>query len=95
MNEYFSEPKSLKGWVKLELDLSNYVTKTNLKNATTVDPSINWWDNSNNALPSFIKVRPDPFGMKCIKIKEYLSKLIINKLRRQKISMIVKQQIII
>ena len=41
MNEYFSEPKSLKGWVKLELDLSNYVTKTNLKNATTVDPSIN------------------------------------------------------
>ena len=39
MSEYFSEPKSLGGKVKVELDLSNYVTKTDLKNATGVDTS--------------------------------------------------------
>ena len=27
MNEYFPKPKSLGGKVKVELDLSNYVTK--------------------------------------------------------------------
>lgn len=41
MSEYFSEPKYLKGRVKLELDLSNYATRSNLKNAISVDPSIN------------------------------------------------------
>lgn len=40
MSEYFSEPKYLNGRVKLELDLSNYATRTNLKNATSVDPSM-------------------------------------------------------
>ena len=39
MNEYFPEPKSLGGKVKVELDLSNYVTKANFKNATGVDTS--------------------------------------------------------
>ena len=39
MSEYFPEPKSLRGRVKVELDLSNYATKTNLKNATGVDTS--------------------------------------------------------
>ena len=39
MSEYFPEPKSLGGKVKVELDLSNYVTKTDLKNATGVDTS--------------------------------------------------------
>ena len=38
MSEYFPEPKSL-GKVKTELDLSNYGTKTDLKNATAVDTS--------------------------------------------------------
>ena len=38
MSEYFPEPKSL-GKVKVELDLSNYVTKTDLKNATGNDIS--------------------------------------------------------
>ena len=33
MNEYFPEPKSLGGRVKVKLDLSNYVTKVDLKNA--------------------------------------------------------------
>ena len=37
MSEYFSEPKSLGGRVKFELDLSNYATKSDLKNATGVD----------------------------------------------------------
>ena len=37
MSEYFPEPKSLGGRVKVELDLSNYKTKADLKNATCVD----------------------------------------------------------
>ena len=37
MSEYFSEPKFLPGSVKVELDLSNYPTKADLKNTTGVD----------------------------------------------------------
>ena len=33
MTEYFLEPKSLRGRVKVELDLPNYVTKADLKNS--------------------------------------------------------------
>ena len=36
MREYFPKPKSLGANVKVELDLSNYVTKADLKNATAV-----------------------------------------------------------
>ena len=39
MCEYFPEPKSLGGRVKVELDLSNYATKADLKTATGVDTS--------------------------------------------------------
>ena len=39
MSEYFPEPKSLGGRVKVELDLSNYATKADLKNATGADTS--------------------------------------------------------
>ena len=39
MSEYFPEPNSLGGNVKFELDLSNYATETELKNATGVDTS--------------------------------------------------------
>ena len=39
MNEYFAEPKSSRVNVKVELDLSNFATKANLKNATSVDTS--------------------------------------------------------
>ena len=39
MSEYFPEPESFRGRVKIELDLSNYATKTDLKNATGVDTS--------------------------------------------------------
>ena len=38
MSEYFPESKSSRGRVKVELDLSNYATKADLKNAT-VDTS--------------------------------------------------------
>ena len=39
MSEYFPEPKSLGGRVKVELDLSNYATKADFKNATGADMS--------------------------------------------------------
>ena len=37
MSEYFQEPKSLGGRVKVWLDLSNHATKRDLKNAAGVD----------------------------------------------------------
>ena len=39
MSEYFSKPNSLGSNVKVELDQSNYATKTDLKNAVGVDTS--------------------------------------------------------
>ena len=39
MSEYFPKTKSLGANVQVELDLSNYATKTSLKNATGVDTS--------------------------------------------------------
>ena len=39
MSEYFPKPNSLGTNVKVELDLSNYATKTDLKNAAGVDTS--------------------------------------------------------
>ena len=39
MSEYFTEPKFSGRRVKVELDLSNYATKADLKNATRVDTS--------------------------------------------------------
>ena len=39
MSEYFPEPKSSGGRVKVELCLSNYAIKTDLKNVTGVDTS--------------------------------------------------------
>ena len=40
MSEYFTVPKSSRGSVKVELYLSNYATKGNLKNAKCIDTSI-------------------------------------------------------
>ena len=37
MSKYFLKPKSFGRKVKVELDLSNYGTKTDFKNATFVD----------------------------------------------------------
>ena len=39
MSEYFPAPKYLGGKVKFELGLSNFATKTDLKNATGIDTS--------------------------------------------------------
>ena len=39
MTQYFPKNKSLGANVKVELDLSNYATKTDLKNAAGVDTS--------------------------------------------------------
>ena len=39
MRQYFPEPKSSGGKVNIELDLSNYATKADFKNATDVDTS--------------------------------------------------------
>ena len=39
MSEYFPKPKSLGVNVKVELDLSIYATKADLKNAASVDTS--------------------------------------------------------
>ena len=39
MSEYFPEPKSSGERMKVELDLSNYATKSDLKNATGFDKS--------------------------------------------------------
>ena len=39
MSEYFPAPKSSRGRVKVELDLHNYATKADLKNAKAVDAS--------------------------------------------------------
>ena len=41
MSEYFPEPKSLEGRVKVELYLSNYAEKADIKNAAGVDTSDN------------------------------------------------------
>ena len=39
MSEYFPESNSSGGRVKVELDLLNYATKSDLKNPTVVDTS--------------------------------------------------------
>ena len=39
MSEYFPNSKSLGGNLKVELDLSNYATKADLKNAIGIDTS--------------------------------------------------------
>ena len=39
MSEHFPKPKSLGANVKVELHLSNYATKADLKNATGADTS--------------------------------------------------------
>ena len=39
MSQYFPPYRSSRGDIKVELDLSNYATKTDLKNVTHVDVS--------------------------------------------------------
>ena len=39
MSQYFPPYRSSEGYIKVELDLSNYATKTDLRNVTHVDGS--------------------------------------------------------
>ena len=39
MSEYFPKPRPFGGSVKVQLDLSNYATKSDLNNAAGVDTS--------------------------------------------------------
>ena len=39
MRQYFPKPNSLGANVKVDLDFSNFATKTDIKNATGVDTS--------------------------------------------------------
>ena len=57
MSKYFPEPKSTRRRVKVELDLSNYAPKSNLKNAAGDDTSkfaknidLNNWKSNVNKL---------------------------------------------
>ena len=49
MSEYFPQPKSVGANEQVELDLSNYATKADLKNAIDVDTSnvAKWTDLAN------------------------------------------------
>ena len=62
MSEYFGEPKSLRGRVKVELDWSNYTTKADFKNATGVD-------NINNLL-AYIKMSKESLTFGDIEIEK-------------------------
>ena len=84
MSKYFPEPKSLGGRVKVELDLSNYETKADLKNATDDDTS-KFSTNADLAnLKSDIykldtdKLKNVPTGLNSLKIK--IDKLDVGKL---------------
>ena len=63
MSEYFPKPKSLGANVNVELDLSNYATKADLKNATGFDTS------------DFAKKKPDLAHSKSDVDKSHIYKL--------------------
>ena len=63
MSEYFPDQKSSGEKVKIELDLSNYATKADLKNATGVDTS------------KFAKKKVDLANLKSNVDKSYIDKL--------------------
>ena len=69
MSEYFPEQKSAGGKVKVELDLSNYVTKTDLKDATGVDTS------SFAKKTDFACLKPDVDKLHIDKLKNVPTKL--------------------
>ena len=84
MSECFSEPKSLGRTVKVELDLSNYATKADLKNATAVYTSkfakkIDWASLKSNVDKLDIdKLKNVPTNLNNLEIK--LDKLGVDKL---------------
>ena len=84
MSEYFPNPKSFGRRVKVELDLSNYATKENLKNTTRVDTSkfakkVNLANLKSNVDKLNIdKLKNVPSGLRNLKNK--VNKLDIDKL---------------
>ena len=79
MSEYFPKPKSLGGKVKVELDLSNYVTKTDLKKGTGVDT----WDFAKKTDLANLKYDVDKLDID--KLKNVLSVLSILKSKVDKL----------
>ena len=73
MSEYFPEPKSLEGKVKVDLDLSNYATKADFKNATGVDTFAKKIDLANLKFNvdklNIDKLKNVPSGLKSLKSK--------------------------
>ena len=67
MSEYFSEPKSFAGRVKVELDLSNYSKKVDLRNATVV--SSKFAKKSNVDKLYFNKLKNVPTNLSSLKRK--------------------------
>ena len=99
MSEFFPEPKSLGGKVKVELDLSNYATKADLKNATGIDTS-SFPKNvdsanlkSNLTKLSIDKLKNVPFSLSNLKSKE-VDKLVPAPVDLSKLSDVVKHNVV-
>ena len=99
MSEFFPEPKSLGGKVKVELDLSNYATKADLKNATGIDTS-SFPKNvdsanlkSNLKKLSIDKLKNVPFSLSNLKSKE-VDKLVPAPVDLSKLSDVVKHNVV-
>ena len=99
MSEFFPESKSLGGKVKVELDLSNYATKADLKNATGIDTS-SFPKNvdsgnlkSNLKKLSIDKLKNVPFSLSNLKSKE-VDKLVPAPVDLSKLSDVVKHNVV-
>ena len=103
MSEYFPKLKSLGGNVQVELDLSNYVTKADLKNITGVDTSGFTKKTDSANLKSdidkldIVKIKNVPSGLSSLKSK--VNKLNIVKLETTpvdltKLSNVVKNDVV-
>ena len=88
MSEYSPELKSFAGATKVELDLSNYETKTDLKNAIGADTlkfakKVDWGSLKSEAHKLDIdQLKNVPFGLSILKSKVDkldIDKLVINK----------------
>ena len=83
MSAYFLEPKSSRGRIKVELDLSNYATKADLQNATGVDTKFAKKTDVANLKSGIDKLDIDQFkniptNLNNLKIKA--DKLVVDKL---------------
>ena len=80
MSEYFPKPNSLRANVKVALDLSNYATKTDLKNETDVDTSFfAKKSDSTNLKFNVDKLNFDKFKNIPTNLNDLKSKMLINQ----------------